>query len=230
MSKDKILVVDDEAAIRKLLEITLQTHDYAVAHAITAREALAMAASHPPDLILLDIGLPDRSGQDLLKDLRTWYSQPIIVLSVQSDEQSIVSALDNGASDYLVKPFRTGELLARIRSALRIRQSADTCPELVIGDLVINLAQRMVRKRHEVIKLTATEYDLLALLARHEGRVLTHPFLLKEVWGPGYVGQSQYLRVFVAQLRKKIEDDPNRPKYLVTESGIGYRMIAPGNQ
>ncbi len=224
MNKANILVIDDEAQIRKLLEITLQSNDCNVTEAITAKEGLTVAALHPPDLIILDLGLPDQNGHEVLKQLREWYTNPVLILSVQDGEEDIIKALDNGANDYLVKPFRTGELLARVRSALR-SVSHEITPLIINGDLQIDLAQRTVRKNEEIIKLTATEYTLLALLAKNEGKVLTHHYLLREVWGPGYITQSQYLRVFIAQLRKKIETDPNRPEYLLTESGVGYRFV-----
>lgn len=219
------MIIDDEAQIRKLLEITLQSNDYIAMQAATAKEGMIMAANHPPDMIILDLGLPDLDGHEVLKQLREWYTNPIIILSVQSDEADIIKALDNGANDYLVKPFRTGELLARIRSALRSTLQGDITPAIVIGNLEIDLALRTVKKNGESIKLTSTEYTLLSLFAKNEGKVLTHHYLLREVWGPGFINQSQYLRVFIAQLRKKIEDDPNRPEYLVTESGVGYRLV-----
>ena len=222
----EILVIDDEAQIRKLLDITLRTNGYRVNEAQTAREGLIKAANHPPDLILLDIGLPDGSGHDVLLKLREWFTNPVIVLSVQSSEEDIVKALDNGANDYLVKPFRTGELLARIRSVLRKNLSDEINPVLQLGKLTIDFAGRTVKKGNEILKLTSTEYALLALLARNEGKVLTHQYLLRMVWGPTYLSESQYLRVFVAQLRKKIEDNPNQPKYIITESGVGYRFMA----
>ncbi len=226
MNKATILIIDDEAPIRKLLAITLQSNDYTVNAAATAREGLIFAANHPPDLIILDIGLPDVDGHTVLKQLREWYTNPIIILSVQSSEEDIISALDNGANDYLVKPFRTGELLARIRSALRSALPEESTPVIYIGNLHIDLAQRTVKKNGEIVKLTATEYTLLALMVKNEGRVLTHHYLLKEIWGPGFINQSQYLRVFIAQLRKKIENDPNHPEYLKTESGVGYRLVS----
>ena len=219
-----ILIIDDEAQIRKLLEITLQSNDYIVTQATTGKEGLIMAANHPPDLILLDIGLPDESGHSVLKKLREWYQKPVIILSVQSDEANIIQALDNGANDYLVKPFRTGELLARIRSALRSSLVEPENPMVICNDLQIDLSVRTVKKFDEIIKLTVTEYSLLALFIKNQGKVLTHQYLLREIWGPGYVNQSQYLRVFIAQLRKKIENDPNRPEYIITESGVGYRF------
>jgi two-component system, OmpR family, KDP operon response regulator KdpE len=220
-----ILIIDDESQIRRLLEITLQSHDYKVTEAANAHEGLIMAANHPPDMILLDLGLPDESGHIVLKKLREWYTHPIIILSVQSSEEDIVKALDAGANDYLVKPFRTGELLARIRSVLRSATPKEENPVVNSGDLHIDLNARIVKKKNEIVKLTATEYTLLALFARNEGKVLTHQYLLRIVWGPGYIDQTQYLRVFIAQLRKKIEDDPNHPKHIITESGVGYRCM-----
>jgi two-component system KDP operon response regulator KdpE len=221
----EILVIDDEPQIRKLLNITLQSNDYKVKEAVNAREGLSMAANHPPDLILLDLGLPDESGHVVLEKLREWYTKPIIILSVQSNEEDIVSALDNGANDYLVKPFRTGELLARIRSLLRSSSTESESPVLTSNDIQIDLAARVVKKGNEVVKLTVTEYNLLALLVKNQGKVLTHQYLLRAIWGPSYINQSQYLRVYIAQLRKKIEDDINNPLHIITESGIGYRFV-----
>lgn len=221
----EILVIDDEAQIRKLLNITLESNDYKVKDAINAHEGLLMAANHPPDLILLDLGLPDESGHVVLEKLREWYTKPVIILSVQSSEEDIVKALDAGANDYLVKPFRTGELLARIRSLLRSSSFESENPILTSNDLQIDLSLRIVKKNNEPIKLTVTEYNLLALLIKNEGKVLTHQYLLRAIWGPSYIDQSQYLRVFIAQLRKKIEDDLNKPLHIITESGIGYRFI-----
>ncbi len=225
MNKPGILVIDDEAQMRKLLDITLLTNGYQVTLAATAEEGLILAANHPPDLILLDLGLPDKSGQEVLKSLRQWYTNPVIILSVQHDEEAIITALDNGANDYLSKPFRTGELLARIRSALRTFNTEEGEPLIGGPGLEIDLTARTVKKNNELIKLTLTEYSLLALLARNEGKVLTHQYLLRAIWGPGFISQSQYLRVFIAQLRKKIETDPNRPEYILTESGVGYRFM-----
>ncbi len=224
MSKATVLIIDDEVQIRRLLTITLQ-NDFTVLEAATAKEGLSLVASHPPDLVLLDLGLPDESGHDVLRHLREWYTHPVIILSVQSSEEDIVKALDNGANDYLVKPFRTGELLARIRSALRMSSAEEHNAVMEFGDLVIDFAARRVSSQGVQIKLTATEYSLLALMVRNEGKVLTHRHLLREVWGPSYMEESQYLRVFIAQLRKKIERDPNRPEHIVTESGVGYRFI-----
>jgi len=226
MSNAVILIIDDEAQIRKLLTITLQSNGYTAIGAETAKEGMVTAASKPPDMILLDLGLPDESGHEVLKRLREWYTNPIIILSVQDSEEDIVAALDHGASDYLVKPFRTGELLARIRSALRKNAADENTPVSKFGDLELDFGARLVKKENEIVKLTATEYSLLALLAKNEGKVLTHQYLLNQVWGPSYREESQYLRVFVAQLRKKIESDPNRPTHIVTESGVGYRFMS----
>ena len=225
MNEQKILVIDDEGPIRKLLQITLQSNGYNVEESVTAKDGLATAVSNLPDLILLDLGLPDEDGHSVLKKLRTWYSKPVIIISVLSSEEDIVNALDNGANDYLIKPFRTGELLARIRSALRFGNMTDDNLVIQFDKISIDLVARVVKKNSEIMKLTATEYSLLALFARNEGKVLTHRYLLKEVWGAGYLNQSQYLRVYIAQLRKKIEDDPNRPVHIITESGVGYRFI-----
>jgi two-component system KDP operon response regulator KdpE len=198
---ESILIIDDEVQIRRLLEITLSSNGYKISEAATGRDGIIIAATHHPALIILDLGLPDIDGIDILIKLREWYNKPIIILSARNSEDDIIHALDNGANDYLTKPFRTGELLARIRVALRQNP----------GD-------------GEILKLTSTEFALLALLVKNSGRVLTHQSILKEIWGFGYIGQTQYLRVFVAQLRKKIEDDPGKPKLLITESGIGYRF------
>lgn len=225
MSKQHILIIDDEGQIRRLLTITLESNSYKVLEAATGKDGVAMVSKNTPDLVLLDLGLPDENGHDVLKHLREWYSNPIIIISVQSAEEDIVKALDNGADDYLVKPFRTGELLARIRSAIRKAGSEENVSTVILGDLVIDYANRVVKKNNDTIKLTATEYSLLSLLSRNDGKVLTHRFLLKEVWGTHQQNESQYLRVFVAQLRKKIEKDPNRPQHILTESGIGYRFV-----
>lgn len=225
MNKAELLIIDDEPQIRKLLEITLESNDYKVWQAETAKEGIILAANHPPELILLDIGLPDKSGHEVLKELRQWYNKAIIILSVLNSEEDIVKALDNGATDYLTKPFRNAELLARIRSAIRRNQSPNTDSKLNFEELEIDLSARVVRVNNEIIKLTATEYNLLILLARNEGRVLTHQFILKEIWGVGSQTETQYLRVFVGTLRKKIEKNPNQPTHIITESGIGYRFV-----
>ena len=221
---DTILIIDDEVQIRRLLEITLSSNGYKVSEAASGKDGLVLAATNNPALIILDLGLPDMDGVEILKKLREWYLRPIIILSVRNSEEDIIQALDNGANDYLTKPFRTGELLARIRVAVRQTQNISDKPVLEFGSLSIDLANYTVRKNNKIVKLTSTEFSLLALLAKNEGRVLTHQFILKEVWGMGYIDQTQYLRVFIAQLRKKVEDDPTRPRLLNTESGIGYRF------
>ncbi|MBK6345500.1 MAG: response regulator [Bacteroidales bacterium] len=223
-NEGNILIIDDEVQIRRLLGITLSANGYLISEAATGKEGLVLAATTHPVLIILDLGLPDADGLDILKKLREWYFKPVIILSVRNAEDDIINALDLGANDYLTKPFRTGELLARIRLAIRQSQSGVDKPILVFGSLSIDLPNHTARKNNEILKLTSTEFSLLALLAKNEGRVLTHTQILKEVWGYGYTEQTQYLRVFVAQLRKKIEDDPSRPKLLLTESGIGYRF------
>lgn len=223
-SPGQILIVDDEVQIRRLLEITLSASGYKIAEAATGKDGLSLAASINPLLIILDLGLPDMDGLQIIKKLREWYLKPILVLSVRNSEDDIIAALDNGANDYLTKPFRTGELLARIRVAVRQGQDMSDKPVLTFGTLTIDLNSHIVRNSDEIVKLTSTEFSLLSLLARNEGRVLTHQYILREIWGMGYIEQTQYLRVFVAQLRKKIEVDPSKPKLLITESGIGYRF------
>jgi two-component system KDP operon response regulator KdpE len=222
--KPEILIIDDEPQIRKLLEIALESNDYKVWQASTGKEGIIMAANHPPDLIILDLGLPDKNGQEILKELRTWFNKAIIILSVQNNETDIVTALDNGATDYLTKPFRTGELLARIRSCIRRNNTDDKNSLLSFGNLQIDLVARIVKLNNELVKLTSTEYNLLVLFAKNEGRVLTHQYILKEIWGVGYQSDTQYLRVFVGTLRKKIEENPNHPTHIITESGVGYRF------
>ncbi|MBS1578381.1 MAG: response regulator transcription factor [Bacteroidetes bacterium] len=225
MNKIEILIIDDEPQIRKLLEITLESNEYKVWQAETAKEGIVLAANHPPELILLDIGLPDKNGHEVLKELRSWYNKSIIILSVINNEEDIVKALDNGATDYLTKPFRTAELLARIRSAIRRNQHANNnSTTLIFNELQIDLGARTIKKNNELLKLTSTEFNLLALFANNEGRVLTHQHILKEIWGVGFQTETQYLRVFVGTLRKKIEDNSNQPKHIITENGIGYRF------
>lgn len=225
MSKHSVLVIDDEPQIRKLLEITLESNEYQVHLASTAKEGLIAAATHPPDLILLDLGLPDKSGHEVLTELRAWFNHAIVVLSVINDETDVVRALDNGASDYLFKPFRTAELMARIRAAIKRNDTAGNEQRIVVGDLALDLVARTLSKNNLVIKLTATEYNLMQLLAKNHGRVLTHQYLLKTIWGLTYQDETQYLRVFIGTLRKKIEDNPNAPQHIITESGVGYRLL-----
>ncbi|MNJ91966.1 KDP operon transcriptional regulatory protein KdpE [compost metagenome] len=224
MNKAEILLIDDEPQIRKLLEITLESNDYKVILAENAKEGILKAANHPPELIILDLGLPDKSGHEVIPELRSWYNKAIIVLSVQDSEEDIVKALDAGATDYLTKPFRNAELLARIRSAIRRNHVSEVKTILEAGTLELDIPGRILKKNGEILKLTSTEFNLMTLFFKNEGRVLTHQFILKEIWGVGYQTETQYLRVFVNTLRKKIEDDPNNPKHLVTQSRVGYRF------
>jgi two-component system KDP operon response regulator KdpE len=219
-----ILVIDDEIQIRRLLQITLEGAGFKVHVAATGEEGIRQAATVRPEIIILDLGLPDADGIDVLKKMREWAEIPILILSVRASEQDIVAALDAGADDYLTKPFRTGELLARVRTALRHRQLAEEGTAFTSGSLVVDLAARVVKKKGEVIKLTPTEYSLLALFVRNNGKVLTHRYILQQIWGPKFEEETQYSRVYVAQLRKKLEDNPNAPRLFVTESGIGYRL------
>lgn len=221
---ETILIIDDELQIRRLLEITLSARGYKIIQAGNGKDGLVDAATYHPSLIILDLGLPDIDGQEILKKLREWFTKPIIVLSVRSSEEDIIKALDNGANDYLTKPFRSGELLARIRAAIRATEKKKDATIYEFGTLSIDMVNHIARNNKEILKLTTTEFSLLSLLAKNQGRVLTHQYILKEVWGYGYMEQTQYLRVFVAQLRKKIEDNPSKPTLLITESGIGYRF------
>jgi len=221
---DSVLIIDDEVQIRRLLEITLSSNDFNTYFASDGKQGLVAAATYNPSLIIMDLGLPDIDGQELLLRLREWFNKPVIVLSVRNSEDEIIKALDNGANDYLAKPFRSGELIARIRAAIRLSRESDDKPVIESGSLSIDMVNHVVRKNGEIIKLTSTEFTLLTLLAKNHGRVLTHQHILSEIWGHGYLEQTQYLRVFIAQLRKKIEDNPSNPTLLITESGIGYRF------
>jgi len=220
----RILVVDDEIQIRRLLQITLEGAGYEIHLAESGEEGLRQAAMARPEMIILDLGLPDQDGITVLKKLREWATVPVLVLSVRSSEQDIVTALDAGADDYLTKPFRGGELLARVRTALRHRQSTEQGSVFNSGPLTVDLAARMVKKKGEIVKLTPTEYSLLALFVHNAGKVLTHRYILQQIWGPTFEEETQYTRVYITQLRKKLEDDPTNPKLLLTESGIGYRL------
>ncbi|NOU70869.1 response regulator [Paenibacillus sp. LMG 31458] len=221
----KILIIDDEPQIRKLLRVTLTAHGFEAAEASTGQEGLLQATMVRPDLIVLDLGLPDMTGMEVLAHIREWSQVPIIILTAQDQEQDKVAALDRGADDYVTKPFGMGEFMARMRVALRHIAKTQDEPVLRLGHLVIDLSQRSVELNDEKLKLTPTEYDLLKVLALNAGRVMTHKQLLKQVWGgQQYESDSQYLRVYVGHLRKKIEEDPTRPKYILTEPGIGYRF------
>ena len=223
----RILVVDDEAQIRRALTSILSTRGYKLEMASTGEEALLKAIDTPPDLVVLDLALPDRSGIEVCRELRTWMTAPILVLSVRANEADKIEALDEGADDYLTKPFSTGELLARIRALLR-RAAALTSPPPVVtsGDLEIDIARRRVRRGGEEIALTQTELDILAYLARNAGLVVTQRMILEHVWGPEWVEDAQTLRVHVSNLRKKIESHPGGPRYIITEPGVGFRFAA----
>jgi two-component system, OmpR family, KDP operon response regulator KdpE len=229
MSGPLVLLIEDELPIRRFLRTSLADQDYRVVEAENGKEALRLAAQQPPDLVILDLGLPDVDGQDLLRQLREWFQGPIIVLSARDREQQKVTALDHGADDYLTKPFSTGELLARMRVALRHASrpaGAQDSPAFAVADLRIDLASRRVFFRDREVHLTPLEYKLLTMLVRHAGKVLTHRTLLKEVWGPHHIEETHYLRVFMASLRRKIEADPAQPRYLLTEQGVGYRLAS----
>ncbi len=222
-----VLIVDDELPIRRFLRTSLEAEDFRVVEAETGEQAVRLAAQQPPDLVLLDLGLPDTDGQVVLRRLREWLQAPIIVLSARDQEKQKVAALDGGADDYLTKPFGTGELLARIRVALRHVVRADpsaATTTFAVGDLKIDLAARHVFERGEEIHLTPIEYKLLSTLVRHAGKVLTHRFLLGEVWGPHHLHETHYVRIYMAGLRRKLEKDPAQPRYLLTEQGVGYRL------
>jgi len=223
-NKPTILTIDDEVQIRRLLDMTLSSDGYRVISAETAEEGIRRGSTDRPDLIMLDLGLPDADGLSVLKRIREWSTVPIVILSVKSAESDIIECLNAGADDYLVKPFRSGELLARVRAALRHHTTTEVEKSFQVRDLVVDFTARIVKKSDALVHLTATEYSLLALFARNAGRVLTHQFILQNVWGPSYVEQTEYTRVYVGQLRKKIEDDPSKPNILLTESGIGYRL------
>lgn len=221
-----ILIVEDEQAIRRLLKASLSSEGYSVSEAATGREGLSTATSQPPDVVILDLGLPDMDGQEVLQRLREWCSAPVIVLTARDQESQKVQALDHGADDYMTKPFGMGELFARIRTALR--HSHHVGPEattITLGDIRVDLAARLVYRRDQEIHLTPLEYKLFVTMLKHMGKVLTHRFLLREVWGPHDSQENHYLRVFVASLRRKLEADPSRPKHILTEQGVGYRLM-----
>ncbi len=222
-----ILVIDDEPQIRRYLRVSLEAHDFRILEADSAREGLRIAALSKPDLIILDLGLPDMDGQAVIARLREWSSIPVIVLSVRADEADKIAALDAGADDYVTKPFGTGELLARIRAALRHMVGATSGqPVFATGGLRVDLEKRLVSLHGAAVKLSPKEYDLLRLLVQHAGKVLTHQFILRQVWGQAHEHDVQYLRVFARQLRQKIEADPAQPQLLLTEPGVGYRLSA----
>ena len=222
----KILVVDDEPQILRALRTTLRGAGYDVKTAATGEEALAAAAADPPEAVILDLVLPDLHGTEVYRELRAWSAAPILVLSAVGDEQEKVAALDAGADDYVTKPFGMDELLARLRASLR-RAATASEPVLKVGELVVDLEKHAVSFGGRPVSLTPNEFDLLRYLAQNEGKLLTHQMILREVWGPRYGSESHYLHVYVSQLRRKIEPDPARPRYLLTEPGAGYRLVDP---
>ncbi|MBA4032450.1 MAG: DNA-binding response regulator [Planctomyces sp.] len=227
MTEHHILVIEDETPIRRFLRASLQSEGYRVDEAASGDEGLKLAIRQPPDVVILDLGLPDMDGQDVLQRLREWYTAPIIILSARDQEPQKIKALDLGADDYITKPFGVGELLARLRTALR--HSHRVGPEettVVLGDLRIDLAARLVHRGEEEVHLTPLEYKLFTTMIKHAGKVLTHRFLLREVWGPLDSQENHYLRVFVASLRRKLEADPARPRHILTEQGVGYRLAS----
>jgi two-component system KDP operon response regulator KdpE len=222
-----VLVIEDEAPIRRFLRAGLESQGYTLVESEAGKDGIAQAATRSPDLVLLDLGLPDVDGLEVVRRIREWSALPIIVLSARGREDDKIRALDAGADDYVTKPFAMGELLARMRAALRHAARAGEAGEdstLAVGELAVDLGRRLVTVAGAEVRLTPIEYRLLAALARHAGRVLTHAQLLREVWGPGYTTQHHYLRVYMAQLRHKIERDPAHPRLLITEPGVGYRL------
>ncbi len=226
-TEPKLLVVEDDSQLRKLLRVSLPPEGYALIEAENGAEGVRLAASHNPELVILDLGLPDGDGVDVLRRIREWSQVPVIVLTARGRDEDKVTTLDAGADDYLTKPFSVPELLARIRVALRhaARREGTGEPSVSFGEVTVDFARRIVTRAGAEVHLTPMEYSLLATLARHAGRVLTHRQLLKEVWGPNHVDQTQYLRVFMGSLRQKLEAEPARPKHLLTETGVGYRLV-----
>jgi two-component system, OmpR family, KDP operon response regulator KdpE len=226
-AKPVVLVVDDEPQMRKFIRISLSSQNYRVVEASSGAEGLQQASAYTPDIVLLDLGLPDMDGLEVTKRVREWSAMPILVISARGQEESKIKALDEGADDYLTKPFGAGELIARIRVALRHAARIAGTPTTVVqigDDVRVDLVKRIVLVRGQEVHLTPIEYKLLAALVKHAGMVLTHRHLLEQVWGPGHAHQMQYLRVYMTQLRHKLESEPARPKFLVTETGIGYRL------
>ena len=224
----RVLIVEDDPGIRRFVRQALEADGHQVFETDTVKRGLIEAGTRKPDLIVLDLGLPDGDGISLIRDVRGWSSMPIIVLSARTDETDKIDALDAGADDYLVKPFSVGELMARTRVALRrhARTGADQQSVLSFGECEIDLARRLVRRRGEHLHLTPVEYKLAAALIGHEGQVLTHRQLLREVWGPGNVEHNHYLRIYMGHLRRKLEVDPAQPEHFLTETGVGYRFVA----
>jgi two-component system KDP operon response regulator KdpE len=223
-SGPRVLIVDDEYAIRRFLRASLTAHNHTVFEAVSGQEALAAVAAHRPDVVILDLGLPDMDGVEVTRQLREWSQVPIIILSVREQETDKIAALDAGADDYLTKPFGIGELLARLRVALRRVAQPATEPVFTSGELTVDLMRRLVTVAERPIQLTPTEYDLLKFLIAHAGKVLTHGQILRQVWGRGYEQETHLLRVNISNLRRKLEPDPTRPIYILTEPGVGYRL------
>jgi two-component system KDP operon response regulator KdpE len=231
VNRPRILVVDDEQQIQRFLRPSLTAAGYDVVAAATGAEALRLAAQAAPEAVLLDLGLPDIDGKDIIAQLRTWSDVPVIVLSARDREAEKIAALDLGANDYVGKPFGIGELLARLRAVLRQRSTGPaTSPRLALGDLTLDIDAHKAARAGQALRLTPKEFDLLALFMRHPGRVLTHRQILGTVWGPAHHADTQYLRVFVGQLRQKIETDPAAPRIILTEPGVGYRIVDPAEE
>jgi two-component system KDP operon response regulator KdpE len=224
-----VIIAEDEKQIRRFLRTSLETEGFVVHEAETGKQALVEAATRKPDLLILDLGLPDMDGVDVIRDIRSWTALPIVVLSARAQESDKIDALDAGADDYLTKPFGVGELMARVRVVLRRRVPVDTDGqqnrEFRFGDVRVDLINRQIYRAEQQIRLTAIEYRLLMVLIRNAGKVLTHRQLLKEVWGPSHVESSHYLRTYMAHLRQKLESDPAQPSHLITETGVGYRLV-----
>lgn len=224
-NKEKILIIDDEKQIRKLLRVTLSAHNFIVDESENGEDGIIKAAFFKPDLILLDLGMPDIDGIDVLKRIREFAGIPIIVLSVRESENEKIAALDLGADDYITKPFGIGELLARIRTAIRHSKNEINEPAVVLDDLIIDFINRRAKVGKTEIKLSPTEYDIIEILAKNKEKIVTQKYLLEKVWGPSHLNESHYLRIYISQIRKKIEKDPTRPKHLLTESCVGYRLL-----
>lgn len=221
----RILIIEDELQIRKLLKVSLNAHGYDLEEAANGKDGVTRAATFKPDLLIIDLGLPDIDGKEVVKQIREWSETPIIILTARDQEQEKIEALDSGADDYMTKPFGVGELLARMRVCLRRAATIEQQPVLVCGGLVVDLQQRRVTVEGDEVKLTPTEYEIIKMMMQHAGKVITHKQLLKAVWGNAYQQDTHYIRVYIGQLRRKIEQNPTQPRYIITESGVGYRLM-----
>ena len=221
----RILIIEDESQIRKLLKVSLSAHGYDLEEAVNGKDGVNRAATFKPDLLIIDLGLPDIDGKEVVKQIREWSETPIIILTARDQEQEKIEALDSGADDYITKPFGVGELLARMRVCLRHAATAEQQPILACGSLVVDFQQRRVTVEGHEVKLTPTEYEIIKMMMQHAGKVITHKQLLKAVWGNAYQQDTHYIRVYIGQLRRKIEQNPTQPRYIITESGIGYRLM-----